>query len=33
VPALAHVHTAPEVKQAASRLADRVDPAQMPVCC
>ena len=33
VPALAHVHSAAEVAQAASRLADRVDPAQMPVCC
>jgi 2-haloacid dehalogenase len=33
VPALAHVHSAPAVAQAASRLADRVDPVQMPVCC
>jgi 2-haloacid dehalogenase len=33
VPALAHVHSAADVKQAASRLADRFDPAQMPVCC
>ena len=33
VPALAHVHSAAEVKQAASRLADRVDPAQVPVYC
>jgi 2-haloacid dehalogenase len=33
VPALAHVHSAAEVAQAASRLADRVDPAKIPVCC
>jgi 2-haloacid dehalogenase len=33
VPALAHVHSAAEVAQAASRLANRIDPAQMPVCC
>jgi 2-haloacid dehalogenase len=33
VPALAHVHSAAEVAEAASRLAARVDPARMPVCC
>jgi 2-haloacid dehalogenase len=33
VPALAHVHSAAQVPQAASRLADRVDPAKMPAYC
>jgi 2-haloacid dehalogenase len=33
VPALAHVHSASEVAQAAHRLAERVDPATMTVCC
>ena len=33
VPALAHVHSAADVAQAAGRLTDRVDPARMPVCC
>ena len=33
VPTLAHVHSAADVAEAASRLADRVDPARMPVCC
>ncbi len=33
VPALAHVHSAAQVPQAAGRLADRVNPATMPVCC
>jgi 2-haloacid dehalogenase len=33
VPALAHVHSAADVAQAASRLVERVDPAKMPVCC
>jgi len=33
VPVLAHVHSAAEVPQAAGRLADRVDPARMSVCC
>jgi 2-haloacid dehalogenase len=33
VPALAHVHSAADVVPAAGRLADRVDPATMPVCC
>jgi 2-haloacid dehalogenase len=33
VPALAHVHAAGDVPQAASRLGERVDPARMTVCC
>ena len=33
VPALAHVHSAEEVAQAAGRLVERVDPAKMPVYC
>jgi len=33
VPALAHVHSDADVVPAAGRLADRVDPATMPVCC
>jgi len=33
VPTLAHVHSAADVAEAASRLADRVDPARMPVYC
>ena len=33
VPALAHVHSAEDVAQAAELLVQRVDPAKMPVLC
>jgi 2-haloacid dehalogenase len=33
VPALAHVHSASEVAQAAARFVERLDPAKVPVCC
>ena len=33
VPALTHVHTASQVATAAQRLANRVEPATVPVCC
>ena len=33
VPALAHVHTAADVAQAATRLVERLDPAKTPVLC
>jgi 2-haloacid dehalogenase len=33
VPALAHVHTASEVAQAASLVTERIDPMKTPVCC
>ena len=33
VPALAHVHSAADVAQAAGRVVERVDPAKTPVCC
>jgi 2-haloacid dehalogenase len=33
VPALAHVHSAVDVTQAASRITERVDPAKLTVCC
>jgi len=33
VPALAHVHGAAAVTQAASRILERIDPATIPVCC
>jgi hypothetical protein len=33
VPALAHVDSAADVAQAASRLVERVDPARVAVCC
>jgi 2-haloacid dehalogenase len=33
VPALAHVHSAAGVPQAARRFVERIDPAALPVCC
>jgi 2-haloacid dehalogenase len=33
VPSLAHVHSASDVAEAASRVIERVDPAKMAACC